>query len=77
MPEVSAGIFLREPLLFGVEYRDKPNILGAFRENSAEDVFLAYSPVKNFSVTAAWADLGSIAGKTTQRGAYLSLWIGI
>jgi len=77
MPEVSAGIFLREPLLVGVEYRDKPNILGAFRENSAEDVFLAYSPVKNFSVTAAWADLGTIAGKTTQRGAYISLWMGI
>jgi hypothetical protein len=77
MPEVSAGIFLRESLLFGAEYRDKPSILGAFHENSAEDVFLAYSPVKNFSLTAAWADLGGIAGKTTQRGAYLSLWIGI
>lgn len=77
MPEVSAGIWLTEPLLFGIEYRDKPSTLGAFRENAAEDVFLAWSPVKNFSVTAAWADLGSIAGKTAQRGAYVSLWVGI
>ena len=77
MPEVSAGIFVADPLLFGVEYRDKPNILGAFRENAAADVFLAWSPLKNFSLTAAWADLGSVAGKTTQRGAYVSLWIGI
>lgn len=76
-PEVSAAIFLEDSLLFGAEYRDKPSNLAAFHENAAEDVFLAWAPVKNLSLTAAWADLGGIAGKTTQRGVYLSLWIGI
>jgi hypothetical protein len=28
------------------------------------------------SLTAAWADLGSIAGKSTQRGVYISVWLG-
>jgi hypothetical protein len=76
-PEVSAAVFITDSLLFGSEYRDKPSNLAAFHENSAEDLFLAWAPVKNVSLTAAWADLGGIAGKTTQRGAYVSLWIGI
>jgi hypothetical protein len=50
--------------------------LGAFRENSAGDVFLAWGPFKELTVTAAWTDLGGIAGKAPQRGAYLSLWLG-
>lgn len=29
------------------------------------------------SRTAAWTDLGRIAGKTAQRGFYLSAWVGI
>jgi hypothetical protein len=77
MPEASAGIWLTEQLLLGAEYRDKPSNLTAFRENSASDAFLAWAPVKNVTLTAAWADLGSIAGKATQRGAYLSIWLGL
>jgi hypothetical protein len=76
-PELSAAVWLREELLLGAEYRDKPNNLSAFRENSAEDVFLAWGPVKNLTLTAAWTDLGQIAGKSTQRGVYISLWVGI
>ena len=76
-PEVSAALWLNEQFLLGVEYRDKPNNLAAFRENSAQDLFLAWGPVKNLTLTAAWADLGSIAGKSTQSGFYLSLWVGI
>lgn len=76
-PEASAAVWITDSLLFGAEYRDKPSNLAAFRENSAEDLFLAWAPIKNVSLTAAWADLGGIAGKTTQRGAYVSLWIGI
>jgi len=76
-PEVSAAVWLADNVLLGAEYRDKPNNLAAFRESSAEDVFLAWAPVKNVSFTAAWSDLGPVAGKTTQRGLYLSLWIGI
>jgi hypothetical protein len=76
-PEVSAALWLNDDVLLGVEYRHKPNNLAAFKENSAEDLFLAWAPIKNVSVTAAWADLGTIAGKTTQRGVYVSLWVGI
>jgi Protein of unknown function (DUF3034) len=75
-PEVSAGIWLTDDLLVGAEYRDKPNNLSAFRENSAQDVFLAWAPVKNLTFTSAWADLGRIAGKPPQRGVYISLWLG-
>jgi hypothetical protein len=75
-PEVSAAIWLTDDLLLGAEHRDKPNNLSAFRENSAEDAFLAWAPVKNFTVTTAWSDLGRIAGKPPQRGVYLSLWLG-
>jgi hypothetical protein len=77
LPEASAGLFLTDQWLFGAEYRDKPDNLSAFHEDSAEDVFMAWGPGRNVSLTAAWTDLGRIAGKTAQRGFYLSLWIGI
>jgi hypothetical protein len=77
MPEASAAVFLNEQLLLGAEYRDKPDELRAFREDSAEDIFLAWGPVKNLTVTAAYTDLGRIAGKSAQRGLYVSLWVGI
>jgi hypothetical protein len=76
-PEVSAALFLTEELIVGAEYRDKPNNLAALREQSADDVFLAWGPVKNLSLTGAWTDLGRIAGKPPQRGFYLSVWVGI
>jgi len=75
-PEISAAVWLNDDLLMGAEYRDKPNNLSAFRENGAADVFLAWAPVKNFSITGAWADLGPIAGKPAQRGVYISVWLG-
>jgi hypothetical protein len=75
-PEGSAAVWLNDDVLLGAEYRDKPNNLSAFRENSAQDVFLAWAPVKSVTFTAAWADLGRIAGKSSQRGFYLSLWVG-
>jgi len=75
-PEISAAVWLNDDVLLGAEYRDKPNNLSAFRENSAQDAFIAWAPVKNLSVTTAWADLGSIAGKPAQRGVYISVWLG-
>ena len=75
-PEASAAVWLNDDVLLGAEYRDKPNNLSALRENSAQDVFLAWAPLKNVSFTTAWADLGRIAGKAPQRGLYLSLWVG-
>lgn len=77
VPEASAGIFLTDPLLVGAEYRAKPDNLNAFHEDGAEDIFIAWGPWKNVSLTAAWTDLGRIAGKTAQRGFYVSLWVGI
>jgi hypothetical protein len=77
MPEASAGVFVTDQLLFGVEYRDKPDNLHAFHEDGAEDACLAWGPWKGASLTAAWTDLGRIAGKPPQRGFYVSLWVGI
>jgi hypothetical protein len=77
VPETSVGVFVTERILLGAEYRDTPNNLRAFQEDSAEDVFLAWSPLKNVSLTAAWTDLGRIAGKAQQSGVYVSLWLGI
>jgi hypothetical protein len=75
-PELSAAIWLTDEVLLGAEYREKPSNLNAFAENSAEDAFLAWAPLKNLTITAAWTDLGRIAGKVPQRGAYISLWLG-
>jgi hypothetical protein len=75
-PELSAALWLNDDLLLGAEYRDKPNNLGTLRESGAADAFLAWAPLKNLSVTAAWTDLGPIAGKPAQRGVYVSLWLG-
>jgi hypothetical protein len=76
MPEASVSVLLSDDVMLGAEYRDKPSNLRAFGESGAEDVFLGWSPVKNLSLIAAWADLGRIAGKDAQRGVYLSVWVG-
>ena len=50
------------------------------REQAAWDVFVAYFPSKNVSITAAYVDLGEIVGALTanrrQGGGYLSLQAG-
>jgi hypothetical protein len=76
MPEGSAAVLVTENVLLGAEWRMKPNNLGAFSEDSAKDVFLAWNPTKMMSATLAWADLGRIAGKSAQRGVYASIWFG-
>jgi hypothetical protein len=75
-PEFSAGVWIWDELLLGAEYRDKPSELSAFKEDAAGDAFIAWAPIKNVTATAAWADLGRIAGKSAQRGVYISLWLG-
>ena len=76
MPEVSGSVVVTENLLFGAEWRMKPNNLGAFTEDSAKDVFIAWNPTKIVTATLAWVDLGQIAGKSAQRGVYASIWFG-
>ena len=73
--EGSAGVLLSKRLLVGAEYRTKPNNLG-LREDDWFDLFAAYAVNKNLSVTAAYADLGTIATFKGQRGLYLSLQAG-
>jgi hypothetical protein len=70
--EASAMVFINDRLGVGAEYRDKPNNLASFKEQAASDVFVAWFPAKNFSLTAAWVDLGNIANKPRQTGWYLS-----
>lgn len=72
MMEGSAGLLLSRNVVVGVEYRQKPDNLG-LGEDDWYDVFVAYVPNKNVSLTLAWAKLGSIAGATGQEGLFFNL----
>lgn len=86
MPELSVAWLLRKNLAVGFEYRGMPNKLqraGAaaglddgLRADDWMDVFVAWAPSKNLSLTAAWVNLGRVVPATTggrqQTGAYLS-----
>lgn len=78
MPEASVAYLAHRKLALGAEYRHKPHNLGMDPEKAYYDVFVAYFPTKNFSVTGAYADLGEITIFNTkrQRGWYLSLQAG-
>jgi hypothetical protein len=81
-PEVSAAKLLAKGLAVGVEFRAKPDHLhdsvlgaGALKEDDWKDVFIAWAPSKQVSLTAAWVDLGRIAPAVQPRrqtGGYLS-----
>ncbi|WP_101759231.1 DUF3034 family protein [Oceanicoccus sp. KOV_DT_Chl] len=71
MFEGSAGILFSRHWVVGVEYRQKPDNLG-LKEDDWKDFFVSYIPSKDFSLTLAWADLGTIAGAEAQEGVYLS-----
>jgi hypothetical protein len=77
MPEISLAWLLRKNLAIGAEYRRKPDNLAfagaAFQEQDWKDLFIAWAPTKNISLTAAYVDLGNIVGKPRQSGAYGSL----
>jgi hypothetical protein len=73
VPEASVGVFLEDSLALGGEYRHKVNDLSAFREDDFKDAFLAWWPASWVSLTFAYANLGSIAGKADQQGPYVSL----
>lgn len=71
-PAASIALMLTDNLILGAEYRAKPDNLSVFKEDDAKDIFLAWFPIKNFSVTAAYLDLGNIANKDNQTAWYLS-----
>jgi len=74
--EGSVGYLLSRNLAVGAEYRTKPDNLGFAEEDDWFDVYAAWALNKHISVTAAYADLGSIATFEDQRGLYLSLQVG-
>ena len=74
--EFSAAYLLTRKLAIGAEYRSKPDNLGIAGEDDWYDVFVAYQPVKNVSVTVAYADLGNIVIPQRQRGLYASIQVG-
>ncbi|NBW74926.1 MAG: DUF3034 family protein [Sphingomonadaceae bacterium] len=79
--EGSAALLLTRKFAVGGEYRTKSNRLegalggSTFREENAWDLFAAFAPSRNVSITVAYARLGQIALRR-QNAAYVSLQIG-
>jgi Protein of unknown function (DUF3034) len=85
-PEISVAYLINSKLAVGFEYRAMPDKLrraGAaaglgdgLRADDWKDIFIAWAPSKNVSLTAAYVDLGRIVPATTQRrkqtGVYVS-----
>ena len=85
-PEFSVAYLINKNVAVGAEYRFKPNNLqalgaaaglgAALREDDWKDVFVAWAPSKNLSLTLAYVDLGRIVpginGNRRQTGYYLS-----
>ena len=78
MPELSAAVLLTRKWVLGAEYRRKPHNLGVDDEKAYKDVFLAWVPNRQLSLTLAYADLGTITvfNPKTQRGLYFSAQAG-
>ena len=78
MPEISAAYLVTRKLALGAEYRRKPHNLGVDDEKAYYDAFVAWFPTKNFSLTAAYAELGDITifNPKKQHGLYLSAQAG-
>ena len=74
--EGSLGYQLSRRAVIGAEVRTKPDNLG-LGEDDWLDVFAAYAVTNNLTVTAAYADLGSIATFDNQRGAFLSVQLAL
>ena len=73
--EGSVAWLLRKDLAIGAEFRKKPDHL-PFKENNWSDLFIAWAPSKNVSITLAYADLGNIVIKDNQKATYLSVQVG-
>lgn len=71
--EASGGVFINHHLLVGAEYREMPDNLAFAPQDDWKDVFLAWFPNRQWSVTVAAVDLGDIVTLQDQRGWYLSV----
>jgi len=83
-PEVSVAYLFSKHLALGAEYRVKPDKLNpsalgaALKEDDWWDLFVAWAPNKQVSITAAYVDLGRVVPGIVARrqtGAYLSAQI--
>ncbi len=88
-PEFSVGYLLSKNVVVGAEYRFMRNKLetagraaalgNGLRSEDWKDIYIAWAPTKNFSLTLAYVDLGVIVPATTasrkQQGYYLSAQI--
>ncbi|MDT7519897.1 DUF3034 family protein [Rhodoferax sp. TBRC 17660] len=86
VPEFSLAYLVNKKIAIGAEYRAKPNNLRSLgqaanlgeglQEDAWKDVFIAWAPNKNTSLTLAYLDLGRILPGVTssrnQSGYYLS-----
>jgi Protein of unknown function (DUF3034) len=86
MPEISLAYLLSSKVAIGAEYRRMPNNLlfagqaaalgNGLQADAWRDIFVAWAPTKNVSLTLAYVDLGRIVPATTaerkQTGSYLS-----
>ena len=85
-PEISVAYLVSKNVAIGAEYRRMPNNLQdagraaglgeGLRSQDWKDLFVAWAPTKNVSITLAYVDLGVIVPATTgnrrQTGTYLS-----
>ena len=78
--ETSIGMFLNDKTVIGVEYRMKPDNINGLHEQDWGDLFFAYFPTKNMSITAAAALFGDVVAEVNngesgsdQRGLYLQI----
>lgn len=76
-PEISLGYMLSRRLIVGGEYRFKPDALAFAAEDNFFDLFGAYAINNTLTLTAGYADLGSVALFDKQRGIYLSIQVGL
>lgn len=81
-PELSLALLLSRHWVVGLEYRAMPDNLNpsalgdGLRADDWSDLFVAWAPNKQLSVTLAYVDLGPIVPAVAarrQQGAYLSL----
>lgn len=71
--EAAAALYFNRYWAAGVEYREKPDNLSSFEEEDWAEVFVAHFPSKSVSLTAAYLELGDIAGQSDQSALYFSL----
>ena len=71
--ESSVAVLINRHWAIGAEYRMKPDNLSAVKEDDWKDIFVAYFPSKQLSITFAYLQLGDVAGQRDQKGPYLSL----